>query len=139
MMNWRRMVLSIFAIVPALVSCDFYEDEINDDWSLCAVDDADRMTLCRNLGEGSYLGVLDPVVVAWGYNGKYIALRRCSGGEEEFYSVDANDTSRYEDPAHIGPLDRASFMAESESEPERWPLISHEDRWLAKEHCPASD
>ena len=133
--NWP-VLLGTFLAISA---CDFYEDEINEDWSLCAVDDPNDMTLCRNLDDGNYHGVLDPVMVAWGYNGRYIALRRCSEGEEDFYSVDANDPPLYEDPAHVGPLDRTTFLAESEAEPDRWPPLSHEDRWLAKKHCPVSD
>ncbi len=139
MKDWCKIVLMFCAMVPALAGCDFYVDDINDDWSLCAVDDPNDMTLCRNLGEGSYHGVLDPVMVAWGYNGQYISLRRCFSGEEEFYSVDASDTDMYEDPAHIGPFDRETFVVESQAEPVRWPVLDNTDRRLELRHCPKAN
>lgn len=127
----------LLALVSGAISaCDFYEDEINDDWSLCAADDPNLMMLCRNLGEGSHHGVLERVMVAWGYNGQYISLKRCLEGQEYFYSVVAQPAPLYDDPEHLGPLNRNEWQQAMLDEPEFWPVIDEVWVGLEKRHCP---
>lgn len=126
-------------ILSALAACDFYEEKINDDWSLCAVDISDAMTLCRNLGDGSFHQVLEPTMVSYGYNGSVISLRRCFERNEEYYSVDATHTGIYTDPPYIGPLTYSEWEAEFSDDPENWPQFSFHYKWLAEKHCPRTE
>lgn len=120
-------------------ACDFYEKEINEYWSLCAVDDPDDMRLCRNLGNDSYHGVLEPVMVAFGYNGEYITLRQCSGGTEAFYSMDGTQTELYEDPVHTGPIERAEWEEAVIDNTDEWPPLTSHWKGLERRHCPPKD
>lgn len=132
----RSRIVLVFIFVGFISACDVYEDQINDDWSLCAVDDPNLMTLCRSQGDGDWQRVLDPVVVAWGYNGEYIAVKQCSEGREYFYSVDADPTATGNISPISGPLTRQEWQYASSEAPEVWPKIDVVWSALEKNHCP---
>jgi hypothetical protein len=123
----------------AASACDFYEAEINDDWSLCAVDDPDAVRLCRNLGDDHYRYVLEPVMVAWGFNGTYISLKRCFEGVETFYSIDSTHTAHFSDPPYDGPLSRSEWQQAMLDDPELWPVIDEVWIGLERRHCPEEE
>lgn len=132
-------VAAALGMLSIISACDFYSDEINDDWSLCAVDDPNTMRLCRDLGNDNYHSIMEPVMVAWGFNGENISLRRCFEGEEFFYSVDATHTAIYSDPPFDGPLTREEWEQATREDPESWPEIDEHWVGLERRHCPMSD
>lgn len=138
-LSWILRFVFLYLAFLGVAACDFYEAEINDDWSLCTVDDPDAMRLCRNLGDDHFEYVMEPVMVAWGFNGTYISLRRCFEGEEFFYSVDATHTAEYSDPPFDGPLTREEWQQATREDPGAWPEIDEHWVGLERRHCPENE
>lgn len=131
--------ISALALCLILVGCDFYEYEINEDYSLCAVDTWDNLRLCRVLGDGNFQGKLEPAIVAVGHNDDWISLRQCFDGAEGYYSVDAHATVGYNDPVYSGPFDHDAWTLEAAAHPEQWPTFVETYQMNIDKHCPASD
>jgi hypothetical protein len=135
----NKTVALLFISIVALTGCDFYEYKINEDYSICAVDSSDKMRLCRNLGNDSFQEKLEPAIAAVGHNGSNISMRQCFEGVEGFYSVDAHQTSGYNDPVYIGPIDRDAWAEETEVNPEQWPPFVRTFSAVERKHCPEAE
>lgn len=126
------------ALCLSLVGCDYYVYEINENYSLCAIDVWDNLMLCRPVEAGGYSGKLKPAIAAVGHNDTWISLRQCLDGTEGYYSVDAHATVGYNDPVFSGPFDHDDWAREAAVHPEQWPAFVETYEMNIDKHCPVS-
>jgi hypothetical protein len=130
-----RLKIALLFVVPFFAACDYYEYEINEAYSLCAVDVWESLMLCHVSEDGSRLMKLEPAIAAVGHNETWISLRQCLDGKESYYSVDAHATIGYDDPVYKGPFDYEEWLVEAVADPERWPPFVETFKKNVDKHC----
>lgn len=134
MRNGTKIIVAALAF--SLAACDYYVHEINEDFSLCAIDVSSDMQLCR-VSDGTLSGTMvGPTVVAFGNNGDWIALKQCAKGVDAYFSVKARQGSKHGELEYTGPVDFDTWISESTADEHRWPPFIKTLRWLEEKHCP---
>ncbi len=73
----RRSVILFLTVIIVVIGCDgLYSDKIVGKYYLVSVDVPYPKNLSYDLGNGSYLGVVDDVVIEYGYNNDYIIVKQ---------------------------------------------------------------
>lgn len=120
-MNQRLHIFVFLLMTGLLSSCSLFDSGIEwrgGAYALVWIDTSENVSLCRELGEGSWIGRVDSTVFAVGWDGRYLIAKQHPNGDRSktnYFIVDArNDTPyRSADEVAIGPLTEFEFQQKS--------------------------
>jgi len=115
--------MRIFRLLIALVisasvtSCSLFDSGIEwraGPYALLWIDTADNISLCRDLGKGSWIGRVDAMVFAVGWNGRYAVAKQHPAGDRSKTDYFIVDSLRDSDLASqsgvvLGPLNKDEY------------------------------
>jgi hypothetical protein len=117
------MTMRIFRLLIALglaasvTSCSLFDSGV--EWraglyALLWIDTADNISLCRDLGKGSWIGRVDAMVYAVGWNGRYVVAKQHPAGDRRKTDYFIIDSLRDSDLANLsavvlGPLSKDEY------------------------------
>lgn len=117
-MRMRIFKLFIAIILSANVtSCSLFDSGIEwqaGPYALLWIDTPDNISLCRDLGSGSWTGRVDAMVFAVGWNGRYVVAKQHPAGDRsrtDYFIVDSlldSDLGGQAD-AVLGPLSKGEY------------------------------
>ena len=105
-------------IIVTLLGCDsWFLDgrKITGPYLLIAIDIREQMHIAYDLGDGTAIGRIDPVVYAVGWNEKYIFAKQHPQNNRSitnYYIIDMTKDEKYADPEKsvIGPLTKQDYL-----------------------------
>jgi hypothetical protein len=114
----RLFSLSIAAFLLAcLTSCSLFDSGVEwrgGPYALLWIDISEDMSLCRELGEGSWICRVDAMVFAVGWDGRYAVAKQHPAGDRSktnYFIVDAlrdTDLANQSDVV-LGPLNKEEY------------------------------
>lgn len=119
----NKMLMRIFKLLIALTltasisSCSLFDSGIEwraGPYALLWIDTSDNISLCRDLGSGSWTGRVDAMVFAVGWNGRYAVAKQHPAGDRSktnYFIVDSLlDSDLGGQPgAVLGPLSKDEY------------------------------
>lgn len=104
-----------------LGSCGLFDSGVEwrgGPYALLWIDTLDNMSICRDLGDGGWIGRVDGTVFAAGWDGRYLVAKQHPNndpGQTNYFIVDASKDTDFADPAEVvtGPLTEAEFQRRS--------------------------
>ena len=112
----RNSVLLITAVL--LSSCRLFDSGVEwrgGPYALLWIDTSENISLCRDLGNGSFIGRVDSTVFAVGWDGRYLTAKQHPNNDRSktnYFIVDARNDTDYADETKIviGPLTASEFQ-----------------------------
>ena len=112
----KQTIISLLAVLtlPFLGACDVHKEHLVGQYLLVAVDIPEQMSVSYDLGDGSSIGRINPVVFAVGWSDHYIVAKQHPATNRSitsFYYLDISKDSKYAEPTNsvVGPLTEAEF------------------------------
>lgn len=111
-----------FLVATALLSsCGLFDSGVEwrgGPYALLWIDTPENISICRDLGGGSWIGLIDSTVFAVGWDGRYLVAKQHPHNERSttnYFIVDSKNDSDYADQAKvvIGPLSATEFQRKS--------------------------
>jgi hypothetical protein len=117
------MTMRIFRLLIALAfsasvtSCSLFDSGIEwrgGPYALLWIDTADNISLCRDLGNGSWIGRVDAMVFSVGWNGRYVVAKQHPAGDRSktyYFIVDSLRDSDLANQSNVilGPLSKDEY------------------------------
>lgn len=107
----------ILSLPLLITSCGWFDSGTewkNGPYALVWIDDPNKVTLSRDVGNDAFITRVDDTVFSVGWDGRYVVAKQHPGGIRHitnFYIVDSQKDSTYADSsaAVIGPLGAQEF------------------------------
>jgi hypothetical protein len=104
-----------------LSSCGLFDSGVEwrgGPYALLWIDTAENISICRDLGGGSWIGRVDSTVFAVGWDGRYLVAKQHPNNDRStthYFIVDSKNDSDYADQtkAVMGPFTAAEFQRKS--------------------------
>jgi len=115
--------VATLAIAGLLGSCGLFDAGVEwrgGPYALLWIDTPDNISICRDLGGGSWSGRVDRTVFAVGWNGRYLMAKQHPDGDlsvTHYFIVDAMHDVAHADLEDVvyGPFTAAEFQEKSRS------------------------
>lgn len=110
---------SIMLVTASLLSsCGLFDSGVEwrgGPYALLWIDTAENISICRDLGGGSWIGRVDSTVFAVGWDGRYLVAKQHPNNDRSttrYFIVDSKNDSDYADQTEVvmGPLTAAEFQ-----------------------------
>jgi len=117
-MNQELRGFILVTLAGLLSSCSLFDSGIEwrgGPYALVWIDTSENVSLCRELGEGSWIGRVESTVFAVGWDGRYLVAKQHPDGDRSktnYFIVDARNDTPYRDASEIalGPLTASEFQ-----------------------------
>lgn len=111
-------LLIALALSTSITSCSLFDSGVEwraGPYALLWIDTADNISLCRDLGKGSWIGRVDAMVVAVGWDGRYAVAKQHPAGDRSKTDYFILDSSHDTDLANqsdvvLGPLSEDEYV-----------------------------
>jgi len=102
-------------------SCGLFDSGVEwrgGPYALLWIDTSDNISICRDLGNGSWIGRIDSTVFAVGWDGSYLVAKQHPDndrGINNYFIIDARIDTDSADTAEVvvGPLTASEFQRKS--------------------------
>lgn len=110
-------ILTATVLLSSITSCSLFDSGIEwrgGPYALLWIDTADNISLCRDLGNGSWSGLVDATVYSIGWNGRYVVAKQHPAGDRtktDYYIIDSSPDSDLKTQSDIvlGPLSKDEY------------------------------
>lgn len=105
------------ALSVSVTSCSLFDSGIEwraGPYALLWIDTAENISLCRELGEGSWIGRVVAMVFAVGWDGRYVVAKQHPAGDRskiDYFIVDSLRDSNLANQSEVvlGPLSKEEY------------------------------
>ena len=111
----------LLTMAGLLSSCNLFDSGIEwraGPYALLWIDTTENVSLCRDLGEGSWHGIVDSTVFAVGWDGRFLVAKQHPNNDRSqtnYFIVDVKEDPSHRGPTEIttGPLTESEYQKKS--------------------------